>query len=114
MPTAAVPMQSVSISLPKGRSYQVLVGHDILTEIGTRCRELDLGMRVAAVVDPVLTERTCPKIVNSLRAADFDVEEILFQAGISSRILIPPKKLLVNYWIFVWIAVAGSWPLVVG
>ena len=81
MSRAAFQMQSITIALPESRNYQALVGHDILPEIGTRCRDLKLGMRVAAVVDPVLTECIYPEIVNSLRAADFDVEKILFPGG---------------------------------
>ena len=65
MSMTAFQMQAITISLPEGRNYQALVGHDILPEIGTRCRDLNLGMRVAAVVDPVLTQCIYPGIFNS-------------------------------------------------
>ena len=87
-------MQSITISLPEGRNYQALVGHDILPEIGTRCRDLNLGMRVAAVVDPVLTQCIYPGIFNSLRAANFDVEEILFPGGDSAKNLDSAEEII--------------------
>ena len=94
MSRAAFQMQSITIALPEGRNYQALVGHDILPEIGTRCRDLNLGLRVAAVVDPVLTEYIYPEIVNSLRAADFDVEEILFPGGDSAKNLDSAEEII--------------------
>ena len=73
-------MQRIDLDLP-GAAYPIFVGHDILEELGTRCRDLALGRHVALVTDEVVAARYLQPVAASLRAAEFEVLEIVYAGG---------------------------------
>ena len=73
-------MQRIDLDIP-GAAYPIFVGHDILGELGPRCRDLALGRQVALVSDEVVAARYLQPAAASLRAAGFEVLEIVYAGG---------------------------------
>ena len=73
-------MQRIDLDIP-GAAYPIFVGHDILGELGPRCRDLALGRQVALVSDEVVAARYLQPAAASLRAAGFEVLEIVYTGG---------------------------------
>ena len=78
-------MHTVVVELSEGRCYEALVGHDLLSEVGQRCRQLGLGGRVAAIGDAALEETAYASVVASLQAAGFEVQQILLPGGDAAK-----------------------------
>lgn len=79
-------MQRIDLDLP-GAAYPIFVGHDILGALGTRCRDLALGRRVALVTDEVVAAHYLQPAAASLRAAKFEVLEIVYAGGEDAKTL---------------------------
>ena len=73
-------MQRIDLDIP-GAAYPIFVGHDILGELGPHCRDLALGRQVALVSDEVVAAHYLQPAVASLRAAGFEVLEIVYTGG---------------------------------
>ena len=73
-------MQRIDLEIP-GAAYPIFVGHDILGELGPRCRDLALGRQVALVSDETVAARYLQPVAASLRAAGFEVLEIVYAGG---------------------------------
>ncbi len=73
-------MQKIDLDIP-GAAYPIFVGHDILGELGPRCRDLALGRQVALVSDEIVAARYLQPVAESLRAAGFEVLEIVYAGG---------------------------------
>ena len=79
-------MQRIDLDLV-GAGYPIFVGHDILGELGPRCRDLALGRQVALVSDEVVAARYLQPAAASLRAAGFEVLEIVYAGGEEAKTL---------------------------
>ena len=79
-------MQRIDLDIP-GAAYPIFVGHDILGELGPRCRDLALGRQVALVSDEVVAARYLQPAAASLRAAGFEVLEIVYAGGEGAKTL---------------------------
>ena len=73
-------MQRIDLDIP-GAAYPIFVGHDILGELGPRCRDLALGRQVALVSDEIVAARYLQPAAESLCAAGFEVLEIVYAGG---------------------------------
>lgn len=73
-------MQRIDLDIP-GAAYPIFVGHNILGELGPRCRDLALGRQVALVSDEVVAAHYLQPAAASLRAAGFEVLEIVYAGG---------------------------------
>ena len=73
-------MQRIDLEIP-GAAYPIFVGHDILGELGPRCHDLALGRQVALVSDETVAARYLQPAAASLRAAGFEVLEIVYAGG---------------------------------
>ena len=65
----------------EGATYPIFVGHDILGELGRRCSELALGRQVALVSDEAVAAHYLQPAAESLRAAGFQVLEVVYAGG---------------------------------
>lgn len=77
-------MHKIDIDIA-GDTCPVRVGHDILGELGGQCRDLGLGGQVALVSDEVVAERYLQPAAESLRAAGFQVLEVVYAGGEGSK-----------------------------
>ena len=77
-------MHKIDIDIA-GDTCPVRVGHDILGELGGQCRDLGLGRQVALVSDEVVAERYLQPAAESLRAAGFQVLEVVYAGGEGSK-----------------------------
>ena len=73
-------MQRIDLDI-RGAAYPIFVGHDILGELGPCCRDLALGRQVALVSDEVVAAHYLQPAATSLRAAGFEVLEIVYAGG---------------------------------
>ncbi len=73
--------------------YAVLVGHDTISELGSHCRALELGSRVAVIVDRALQPNFAPKAINSLRDHGFDPLEIEFAGSDAAKNLTTAEEI---------------------
>ncbi len=80
-------MQRIDVAIP-GATYPIFVGHDILGELGPRCRDLALGRQVALVTDEGVAARYLQPAGESLRAAGFEVLEIVYDGGEEAKNLL--------------------------
>ena len=65
----------------EGAAYPIFVGHDILGELGSCCSEQGLGRQVALVSDEEVAARYLEPATASLRAAGFQVLEVVYAGG---------------------------------
>ncbi len=77
-------MPTVQVGL-EGRGYAVEVGHDIMAQLGAHCAALQLGRRVAVLTDGEVAGRYLETVGVSLRAADFEVTEVIFDGGDAAK-----------------------------
>ena len=76
----------MSVSLGT-RSYSILVGPKLLSQLGRRCAELKLGKRCAIISDNNVARHYAATAEKQLRAAGFDPVRVIVPAGESSKSL---------------------------
>jgi len=80
------PMRDVTVSLG-ARSYSILVGPNLLSQLGRRCAQLNLGQRCAIITDTNVAKRYAPAVEKSLRAAGFEPVRVVVPAGETAKSL---------------------------
>lgn len=73
-------METVTVGLAE-RSYQIIIGQGTLGALGTACRELQLGSRVAVVTNPMVGGLYYEVARRSLAEAGFSVQRIEIPDG---------------------------------
>ena len=79
-------MRKVGVSLG-ARSYEVLIGRDLLSALGGHCRRLGLGSRCVVVTDETVGEKYGGRAMESLAEAGFEASLYSVPAGESSKSL---------------------------
>ena len=79
-------MQRVKVELGD-RSYDILIGRDLLSDVGTRCRKLGLGARCAIITDSNVARHYGKETQQTLEAAGFQTTIITIPAGEKSKSL---------------------------
>ena len=79
-------MRQVTVSLGT-RSYSILVGPNLLRQLGRHCAELKLGKRCAIISDTNVAKRYAAGAEKSLRAAGFDPVRVVVPAGETAKSL---------------------------
>jgi 3-dehydroquinate synthase len=79
-------MQRVKVELGD-RSYEILIGRDLLSELGPRCRKLNLGSRCAIITDSNVAPHYGKETQRSLEASGFEASLITVPAGEKSKSL---------------------------
>jgi 3-dehydroquinate synthase len=79
-------MQRVKVELG-ARSYEILIGRDLVAELGQRCRKLGLGARCAIITDENVAPHYGNETVRSLEAADFLPTMVTLPAGEKTKSL---------------------------
>ena len=79
-------MRKIRVALGE-RSYDILVGQNLLTQLGARCRALGLGERCVVVTDDQVAPRYGEAALASLREAGFDASLYAVPAGEGSKSL---------------------------
>jgi 3-dehydroquinate synthase len=69
------------------RSYEILIGRDLLSELGARCRKLNLGSRCAIITDSNVGSRYGKETQRFLEASGFEATLITIPAGEKSKSL---------------------------
>jgi 3-dehydroquinate synthase len=73
-------MQRVKVDLAE-RSYEILIGRDILADLGPRCRKLNLAQRCAIITDKNVGRRYGREISDNLEHYGFTPTTITLPAG---------------------------------
>jgi 3-dehydroquinate synthase len=79
-------MQRVKVELGN-RSYEILIGRDLLSDLGRRCQKLGLGSRCAIITDPNVGRHFGKVTQGALEAAGFQTTLITIPAGEKSKSL---------------------------
>src|SRR5437868_2356998 len=79
-------MQRVKVELGN-RSYEILIGRDLLGELGPRCRKLGLGSRCAIITDSNVAPHYGKETQRLLEASGFQATLITIPAGEKSKSL---------------------------
>jgi 3-dehydroquinate synthase len=79
-------MQRVKVELGP-RSYQILIGRDLLVQLGDACRKLGLGNRCAIITDSNVAPHYGKETQRMLEASGFEVALITIPAGEKSKSL---------------------------
>jgi 3-dehydroquinate synthase len=79
-------MQRVKVELAD-RSYDILIGRDLLVELGARCRKLGLGSRCAIITDSNVARHYGKETQQSLESAGFQTTLITIPPGEKSKSL---------------------------
>jgi 3-dehydroquinate synthase len=79
-------MQRVKFELGE-RSYEILIGRDLLAELGSRCKKLGLGSRCAIITDSNVAPHYAKETQRSLEASGFATALITIPAGEKSKSL---------------------------
>ncbi len=80
-------MRVVKVSLGK-RSYSILIGAKLLSQLGAQCRKLKLGKRCAIILDKNVAPLFGKAVERNLRAAGFDPVLITVPAGETAKSLV--------------------------
>jgi 3-dehydroquinate synthase len=76
------------VSVPLGtRSYSIVIGPKLLSQLGRRCAALHLGARCAIISDVNVAKRYGMAAERSLRAAGFDPVRVVVPAGEKAKCL---------------------------
>ena len=76
------------VQVPLGnRSYDILIGRDLLCGLGRHCRNLGLGSRCAVITDSHVEPLYAATVEASLTAAGFDPVRVVVPAGEKSKSL---------------------------
>jgi len=67
------------------RSYRILVGRSLLSQLGAQCRRLKLGQRGVIVTDDRVGPRYARTVQDALKAYGFKVERITIPHGETSK-----------------------------
>ena len=86
-------MHRLDVEVPAGH-YAVLVGHDIMAELGGHCREVGLGARVAVLIDRALRDDLAPVALTSLRDSGFAPIEIEFEGSDAAKNMAAAEEIL--------------------
>ncbi|MCS1412259.1 MAG: 3-dehydroquinate synthase [Verrucomicrobia subdivision 3 bacterium] len=79
-------MRKIRVPLDS-RSYDILVGGKLFSQLGQRCRQLRLGSRCVVVTDSVVGPRYGKRALRALKGAGFDAALHSVPAGESSKSL---------------------------
>jgi 3-dehydroquinate synthase len=79
-------MQRVKVELGD-RSYEILIGRELLSQLGPRCRKLNLGSRCAVITDSNVAAHYGKETLRSLEASGFQATLITIPAGEKSKSL---------------------------
>ena len=79
-------MQTIDVAL-EARSYPIHVGHGILPQLGQYCEAVELGRQVVVVVDEGVAPHYLPAVSTGLRAAGYEVLEVMFSGGDTAKSL---------------------------
>ena len=85
--------QVIRVSLGE-RSYDIVVGHDVLGDIGDRVRKLTEAPKVGVVTDRHVARSYLRRTVRSLRQARFEVVSIVLPPGERSKSLATIERIL--------------------
>jgi 3-dehydroquinate synthase len=77
-------MRTVTVPLDD-RSYPILIGENILENLGANCRRLKLGKRCAIITDSNVAPHYAQRTADTLKAAGFDGVVIQINAGEQSK-----------------------------
>ena len=86
-------MQRLEVNAANGR-YAVLVGHDIIDQVGSHCREAGLGGRVAVLVDRALRDELAPAALASLREGGFETLPVEFTGSDAAKTLSAAEEII--------------------
>ena len=87
-------MHKVRVALD-ARSYDIVVGRGLLSELGSRCRRLGLGRRCAVLTDSRVAPHHLPAALASLQGAGFDTVPVEVPSGEKS--IAPTKPWPLNF-----------------
>src|SRR5262245_8436598 len=74
------------VMVPLGtRSYDILIGRDLLARLGPECAKLRLGQRCAVISDTNVARRYWPSVRRSLERAGFDPLLIAIPSGETAK-----------------------------
>src|SRR5688572_6857485 len=79
-------MQRVKVELGE-RSYEILIGRDLLAQLGLRCRKLGLGSRCAIITDANVARHYGRETQRLLETDGFQTTLITIPAGEKSKSL---------------------------
>jgi 3-dehydroquinate synthase len=79
-------MKRVNVALG-ARSYEILIGPDLIGSIGARCRKLGLGTRCAVITDTNVAAHFAKPALDSLAAAGFVPTLVTLPAGEKTKSL---------------------------
>lgn len=79
-------MQRVKVELD-ARSYEILIGRDLLAQLGQRCKDLRLGPRCAVITDSNVGPRYAQETIRILEGAGFQPFLVTIPAGEKSKSL---------------------------
>ena len=77
-------MRTVNVALGQ-RSYPILVGNDLLEQLGSRCTALGLGKRCAVITDKTVARLYAKSAIKSLEAAGFEPVLIKVKPGETAK-----------------------------
>lgn len=77
-------MQKVRVNLGV-RSYDILIGKGLLSELGERCKGLKFGDSCIVVSDEIVAEHYAKDAIQSLKRAGFETDLHTFPAGEASK-----------------------------
>ncbi|MBI4517128.1 MAG: 3-dehydroquinate synthase [Deltaproteobacteria bacterium] len=75
-----VPTETVTVEL-RERSYPIVIGADLLADLGNRLRALQLDAKIAVVTNPIVGQLYSARLVDGLSAAGFKPTVIEIPAG---------------------------------
>lgn len=86
-------MQTIRVELAS-RSYDIVIGQDLLAKAGVYCQKLGLGSKLVIISNPDIAELYLDPVQDSLEASNFHVESLLIPEGEANKTLDTVTNLL--------------------
>lgn len=87
-----------TITVKTGRSYNILIEHNILDHAGAYIRPLTKAVRAVIVSDTNVAPLYADRVRRSLELSGFEVSEFVFEAGESSKRLSTIEKMYMHFY----------------
>lgn len=87
-----------TITVKTGRSYNILIEHNILDYAGVFIRPLTQAIRAVIVSDTNVAPLYAERVRKSLELSGFEVSEFIFEAGESSKRLSTIEKMYMHFY----------------
>ena len=87
-----------TVEVKTGHKYNILIGHDIISDVGKYIREVTDAVRAAVVSDSNVAPIYAERVIDSLKSSGFETSLFIFEAGEERKRLSTIEKMYMHFF----------------